>query len=264
MVFDRWNLITNANTALLHVDNLLDNIVDGFGLSAQPADNSMDPVQLSSVIANALLGIMMLAAPETMPLDMALMIGNSGFMTWYNQQTKDDPMTPIPDLNAASYTATLDPIVSFYTNQQNAAVVDRFQTYDNVYALISMPGIVDSLIHAFPGYDSVNDMVTYLMANLLNDIFRDRQIFFTTQDYGDTPSCQAALSGTAAAANGATCLGSRLYYANYWLQTFPAIDSLSDCPAAAIYDASVGVGLNSDQLQSIATGSTYGFSLDVL
>lgn len=49
MVFDRWNLITNANTALLHVDNLLDNIVDGFGLSAQPADNSMDPVQLSSV-----------------------------------------------------------------------------------------------------------------------------------------------------------------------------------------------------------------------
>lgn len=42
--------------------------------------------------------------------------------------------------------------------------------YDNVYALISMPGIVDSLIHAFPGYDSVNDMVTYLMANLLNDV----------------------------------------------------------------------------------------------
>lgn len=49
---------------------------------------------LNDSIMNGVLGIMMLVAPETMPLDMLLMIGNSGFMTWYNQQTKNDPMAP--------------------------------------------------------------------------------------------------------------------------------------------------------------------------
>ncbi|KAL7005801.1 hypothetical protein EMMF5_004717 [Cystobasidiomycetes sp. EMM_F5] len=96
-----WNLITNANTAIVHVDNLMDNIVNGFGLSQQAKNNTMDPVQLASTIMNGLLGIMMLAVPETMPLDMLLMIANSGVMTWYNAQTKTDPMAPGPLYEAA-------------------------------------------------------------------------------------------------------------------------------------------------------------------